>query len=123
MAITALLLSYITQWILIISFLIYGASCLVLEKNRMEFERYQMLHFRKVVGLLQLAACAGLLLGFYFPWFVPLTALGLTVMMFGAIVVRLRIKDNALQTAPALFYFLLSLFLLSVSLYNLQPNS
>ncbi len=116
MAYTALSLSYITQWTLIISFLIYGASCLVSEKNRQEFERYQMLRFRKMVGLLQLAACAGLLLGFYFRWFVPITSLGLSAMMFGAVLVRLRIKDNALQTAPALFYFLLSLFLLLHSL-------
>jgi hypothetical protein len=39
--------------------------------------------------------------------------------MFGAVLVRLRIKDNALQTAPALFYFLLSLFLLLHSLTSL----
>lgn len=120
MAITAHSLSYITQWILIISFLVYGASCLVSEKNRLEFERYQMLRFRKIVGLSQLAACAGLLLGFYIPWLIPLTALGLSVMMFGAVLVRLRIKDNALQTAPALFYFLLSLFLLLHSLTTLS---
>lgn len=88
----------------------------------MEFERYQMLRFRKLVGVLQLSACAGLLLGFYFAWLVPLTALGLTFMMIGAIGVRLRIQDTALQTAPAVIYLVLSLFLTVHSLLALQTS-
>jgi uncharacterized membrane protein YphA (DoxX/SURF4 family) len=104
------------QLFIIISFLIYGASCFLSEKNKREFERYRLSHLRKVTGSLQLAACAGLLLGFYFPWFTTLTSLGLTAMMFFALFVRLRLKDSFLATAPAILYLLLSLFLFFSSL-------
>lgn len=114
-------LTTLVQWLLIISFLIYGASCFLSEQNRLEFERYKLKRFRKITGALQLAACAGLLLGLTQPWLVPMAALGLTLMMFAALLVRLRLKDSIIATAPALFYFLISLFLFLSTLDALSP--
>jgi hypothetical protein len=121
MANTAPTLSYVVQCFLIISFLIYGASCFVSEKNRREFARYKLSHLRKTTGTLQILACGGLLCGFFIPWLVPITSLGLSMMMLSALFVRWRIKDSALASAPALIYLLLSLFLLFSSMNNLNP--
>ncbi len=104
------------QWFLIISFLFYGASCFISEKNKQEFQRYRLLKFRKVIGALQLAACAGLSLGLTTPYMTVITSLALSIMMFFAVLVRWRIKDSPIQSAPALIYFLLSLLLFISSL-------
>jgi hypothetical protein len=109
-------LVFALQWLLIISFLIYGASCFLSAKIKQEFDRFKLSHLRKITGALQLAACLGLVLGFYSPWLVTITALGLSVMMLSAFIVRLRLKDSLLQTAPAALYLFLSLFLLFKSL-------
>ncbi|MBY0383533.1 DoxX family protein [bacterium] len=99
------------HFFLIISFLFYGASCFLSQHIRKEFVRYKMNRWRKLTGALQIACCLGLSIGFYMPIFKSLSALLLTVIMSVALIVRLRIRDSAVRTSPALIYFLLSLFL------------
>jgi hypothetical protein len=68
--------------------------------------------WRKFTGALQIASSLTLCLGLYWTLFTSLASLLLTVMMFVAIVVRIRLRDSALKTAPAVIYFFLSLFIL-----------
>ncbi len=70
--------------------------------------RYGFPRERVWVGTLQLCAACGLLLGFELPWIGQAAAAGLTLMMFFAVSVRIRIKDSLLQTSQAVLYLILN---------------
>lgn len=78
---------------------------------RREFERYQLKNLRVLTGTLQILASLVLLLGFLNPIFAAAAALFLSVMMFVAFFVRLRIRDPWFLMVPALGYMVLSLYI------------
>jgi uncharacterized membrane protein YphA (DoxX/SURF4 family) len=81
-----------------------------------EFQRLRLPHWRRLTGVLQILASAGLLAGF-FSWPLRLfCSAGLAIMMLVAIGVRIRVSDSLWAATPALFFFLLNLFL------ALQPS-
>ena len=60
------------------------------------------------IGLLEVAGAAGLIIGL---WWAPLgiaAALGLTLLMVGAVIVHVRAKDKVAETVPAVVLTLLS---------------
>ena len=75
-----------------------------------EFDRYHLGGQRKLIGGLQLLAVIGLLAGFYEPGLGKAAAMGLALMMFVAVGVRIKIRDSFLQTIPALFYLALNAY-------------
>ena len=83
-----------------------------------EFERYRLGPQRLWVGLLQCAAGMGQLVGTEAPWVGQVAAGGLALMMLLAVGVRIRIRDSALQTIPALFYLVLNSYLLLAGFEN-----
>jgi uncharacterized membrane protein YphA (DoxX/SURF4 family) len=90
------------------SFLFYGWGCIFSARIGLEFVRYQLDGFRRLVGGLQLAGSAGLIGGL---WVAPLgaaAAIGLAILMAMGLAVRLRLKDTPLQMSPALMYLLLN---------------
>ncbi len=55
----------------------------------------------QVIGLLEIAGAAGLVIGL---WWAPLgiaAAVGLTLMMIGAVITHVRFKDQLAMTAPS----------------------
>lgn len=70
--------------------------------------RYGLARERVWVGVLQIGAALGLLLGLEVPWIGRAAAAGLTLMMLFAVGVRIRIKDSLLQTSLALLYLVLN---------------
>ncbi len=94
-----------------LSFLAYGTGALFTAAMRQEFERYQMGRQRILVGLLQWAAGAGLIVGLYFPWLGQAAAAGLALMMAVALVVRIRIHDKPYLMLPAAGYLALNAYL------------
>lgn len=76
-----------------------------------EFERYHLAAWRTAVGSLQLIASVGLLIGLNQPLIGRAAAAGLAAMMLTGILVRIKIKDTAIQMIPALFYLLLNAYL------------
>lgn len=70
--------------------------------------RYHLGRERVLVGVLQICASLGLLLGLELPWIGRAAASGLTFMMLLAVGVRIRIKDSLLQTSQALLYLVLN---------------
>ena len=94
-----------------LSFLAYGTGALFTTAMRQEFERYHMGGQRVLVGLLQWAAGAGLLIGFYIPWLGQAAAGGLALMMAVALVVRIRIHDKPYLMIPAAGYLALNAYL------------
>ncbi|WNV91768.1 DoxX family protein [Umezawaea sp. Da 62-37] len=62
----------------------------------------------RVIGLLEYAGAAGLLIGL---WFAPLgiaAGVGLVLLMAGAVVVHVRFKEKAAATAPSVVLALLA---------------
>jgi uncharacterized membrane protein YphA (DoxX/SURF4 family) len=95
-----------------VTFLLYGASLIVSRAMVAEFERYHLAPYRTLVGVLEMAAGAGLLAGLRFRPLLLLAAGGLAMMMLAAILVRLRVRDSLVSVIPAALLFALNLFIL-----------
>ncbi len=91
-----------------VSFFVYGVSCFSSDYLKREFVRYHLGRERGMVGVLQICAALGLLLGLEIPWIGRAAAAGLTLMMLLAVGVRIRIGDSFLQTSQALFFLFLN---------------
>lgn len=79
-----------------------------------EFARYHLGAWRFLIGVLQLSAAGGLLMGLSQPWMGRAAAAGLALMMLAGVCVRIKIKDSVPQMVPALFYLLLNGYLYAV---------
>jgi hypothetical protein len=99
------------QFVSIISFLAYGASCLLSKKMIVEFRRYQMPQLRLITGALQIFASIVLAVGFFYPVLAAAASFGLGLQMVIGLGVRVRIKDKAIEMMPALFFCLLNFFI------------
>ncbi|UJW33961.1 DoxX family protein [Saccharothrix sp. AJ9571] len=62
----------------------------------------------RLVGALELAAVAGLLIGFWVVWLGIAASAGLVLLMAGAVVVHLRVRDQLGRYLPALVLGLLA---------------
>ena len=95
-----------------LSFLFFGTACLTSTKMKSEFTRYGLSKSRVLVGVLQLLGAFGLFLGFFYsPVVQALAALGLCILMILGFIVRLKIKDSFIQSAPSLLYAVLNAML------------
>ena len=70
-------------------------------RSRADHLGFSVAGFR-LLGLLELAGVAGLLLGWLWPGLGLAAALALTAMMIGAVVCHLRVSDPLRDAAPAL---------------------
>jgi len=86
---------------------------------KLEFERYGLPSYRKIIGTLQLLGGLGLILGMFYSSTLQLyAAFGLSILMFLGFLVRLKIKDIFLLAAPSLFYALLNAYICYELLYS-----
>jgi len=94
----------------------YGFLCLTTNHMMIEFKRYGLSRFRRIVGVLELLGGFGLLLGFYFPILSILASAGLTFLMFLGTIVRLKTKDPLWEIIPAFTLMLLNGYIFSLLL-------
>jgi uncharacterized membrane protein YkgB len=94
-----------------VSFLAYGAGCFTSRHLEKEFIRYGFSSQRHMIGILQICGALALVAGWWLPLLGKAGGYGLSLMMFVAIMVRIRIRDSLVQTMPAIFYFLLNAWL------------
>jgi hypothetical protein len=73
-----------------------------------EFERYGFADYRVFIGVVQALLGLGLLGGFYFHKIKMFAALGLIILMLGALLTRIYIGDTLIQAAPAIFYLFIN---------------
>lgn len=93
-------------------FIYYGINCLVSEFLRLEFIRFGLANKRKLTGALQVLGGISLLVGLYASNHLAFAAsTGLALLMFLGFVVRIRIKDGFVASAPSLLLGLLNLYL------------
>lgn len=75
-----------------------------------EFQTYGLPSWSVVViGFLKLACAAALLVGIWFPVVTQPAAIGLAVLMTGAILMHVKVKDPAKKSLPAFVMLVLSL--------------
>ena len=89
----------------------YGMGCFLSKTMISEFDRYQLPHLRKSTGVLQVAASIGLLIGHFSRPILLLSAVGLSAMMFLAVITRIKIRDPFYLAIPAFFLCALNLFI------------
>lgn len=94
-----------------LSFIVYGWSCLRSVRIELEFRRYRLERYRKLVGSLQLIGSIGLIGGLWLPPLGTAAALGLGALMAMGLMVRLRLRDTVIQMLPAALYLILNAYL------------
>jgi len=105
-----------------ISFVVYGISSFKSKRMISEFQRWGYGNQRKLIGCFQLIGGAGLIFGSLFVIntfdsndslinsnnILAGSSLILTIMMVGAVFVRIDIKDKFVNILPATFYAILN---------------
>ena len=94
-----------------ISFLFYGILSFTSHKMKNEFKRWGISRFRIIVGISQLAGSIGLILGFLYPLFTLLAAIGLSILMLLGFILRLKLREGVLKSSPAFIYFIINLLI------------
>lgn len=94
------------------AFLFYGYNCIFSVVMDKEFRRFGLTTTqRKLTGVLQILGASGLLLGLFYPKIGFAASLGLSILMLLGFIVRLRIKDSFLESAPSFIFMLLNAYL------------
>tara|TARA_R110002051_G_scaffold279303_1_gene340753 strand:+ start:6821 stop:7198 length:378 start_codon:yes stop_codon:yes gene_type:complete len=68
-----------------------------------------------IIGGLKVISAFGLVLSIWFPQFALPAAAAMAILMVGAIIMHLRIKDDFIKSIPALLFLLLSLLIINYS--------
>lgn len=77
-----------------------------------EFKRYGVSKFRTLVGYLELLGGLGQIIGYYYSELLfSVASLGLTVLMFMAVILRTRLRDPFVETLPAVALFMINAYL------------
>ena len=96
-----------------VSFGWYGLTCFFSKAMVAEFDRWRLPALRILTGTLQIAASVGLILGHFLSRPLLLfSAGGLAIMMFCALLARLRIRDHPYAAIPAFSLMVLNLFII-----------
>ena len=113
-----------------ISFIVYGITSFTSKRMISEFQRWGYDNQRKLIGCFQLIGGAGLIFGSLLAIntvdnndslissnnIIAASSLILTIMMLGAIFVRIDIKDKFINVLPATFYAILN-FIIFYSIF------
>ena len=76
-----------------------------------EFKRFGLEKLGLLTVILELLGALGLLIGLKFNILLIIASLGLALLMFFGLIVRMRLKDNLWVSLPALFYMLLNAYI------------
>ncbi|MFT4800687.1 MAG: hypothetical protein ACI93N_000449 [Flavobacteriaceae bacterium] len=99
-------------WISSLAFIYFGINCFYSEFIISEFKRYDLPTYRKLTGFLQLLGAIGLIVGLYLnPIILFLASIGLSLLMSAGFAVRLKIKDNFIQSSPSFIFAALNLWI------------
>ena len=103
-----------------VSFFAYAFSYFNSPHMKNEFKRFGLEKIGLTTVLLQIAGALGLLVGLKFSFFLMISSLGLALLMFAGLIVRIKLKDSIWVSLPAFFYMLLNtyIFLASLNLMN-----
>ena len=103
-----------------LSFLYYGLTFFTSSSMKEEFERYDLVKFRKLIGYLQLLGGVGLLIGLMWKPALIISSGGLTLLMLIGFGVRIKMKDKLEECVPSFIFMLINsyIFLASIDCYS-----
>jgi hypothetical protein len=85
-----------------------------------EFKRFGLEKIGLTTVLLEITGALGLLVGLKFNLILMISSLGLALLMFAGLIVRIKLKDSIRVSLPAIFYMVLNAFIFWISL-KLMP--
>jgi hypothetical protein len=95
-----------------LSFIAYGVLCIFTGHMRSEFKRYNLESFRILTGILEILGGVGSLLRPLNDTIYSLACLGLFLLMFMGIIVRIKLKDPLIKIMPALILMVTNFYLI-----------
>lgn len=81
-----------------------------------EFKRFELEKLGLLTIILEIFGAVGLLIGLYFKPILLISSGGLSLLMFLALIVRIKSKDSFWVSIPALFYMGLNTYILYSSI-------
>ncbi len=93
------------------SFFAYAFSYFKTPHMKEEFKRFGLEKLGLTTVILEIVGALGLLIGLKFDEILLLSALGLAVLMFAGVIVRIKMKDSFWVSLPATFYMCLNAFI------------
>ncbi|RRO15934.1 DoxX family protein [Flavobacteriaceae bacterium 14752] len=104
-----------------ISFLGYSLAYFKGTKMKNEFVRFGLEKYALLTVVFEILGAIGLLVGHFLEitLLLNISAIGLTLMMFLGILVRIRVKDGLFVILPAFFFFVLNAYIVWFSLLRL----
>ena len=99
-----------------LSFFAYAVHYNRSPRMKSEFKRLGIENFGLLIISLQLLAALGLIVGLKFNSILVISSLGLALLMFFALIYRIKLKDSLWTSLPAFFYMLLNTYIFWTSL-------
>ena len=94
-----------------LSFFVYVFSYFTSPYMKTEFKRFGLERIALLTVVLQLMGALGLIIGLRFNPILIISSLGLAVLMFAGLIVRIRLRDSLWISLPALFYMGLNAYI------------
>lgn len=94
-----------------LSFYAYVVSYFLSPYMKNEFKRFNLEKLGLLTIILEFLGATGLLVGLKFNLILTISSLGLGLLMFCGLAVRLKLKDSIWISLPAAFFMILNLFI------------
>jgi hypothetical protein len=99
-----------------LSFFAYAGSYFKSPHMKNEFKRFGLAKMSLLIIILEILGALGLLVGLKVHFILVFSSLGLALLMFAGIIVRIKVKDNFLVIFPAFFYMALNAYIFWIAL-------
>ena len=103
-----------------LSFFSYAFSYFNAPHMKREFKRFGLEKIGLTTIVLEIIGALGLLVGLKFNLILMISSLGLALLMFAGLIVRIKLKDSIWISLPAIFYLALNVYIFWTSI-NLMP--
>lgn len=94
-----------------LSFYAYVAAYFISPNMKNEFKRFKLERLGLLTIILEFIGATGLLAGLIFNPILTISSLGLSLLMFCGLIVRIKLKDSILISLPAGFFMFLNLYI------------
>ena len=91
-----------------LSFFAYAYSYFKAPRMKNEFKRFGLQKIGLIIIILEIIGALGLLIGLKFYFILMISSLGLALLMFSGLIVRIKLKDSIWISLPAFFYMVLN---------------
>lgn len=99
-----------------LSFFAYAFSYFNAPHMKNRFKRFGMEKMGLITVLLEILGAIGLLIGLKFNIVLMISSVGLALLMFAGLIVRIKLKDSIWISLPAFFYMALNAYIFWISI-------